>query len=412
MTILHITGGFPIKSESFVIRQMLGVRDAGIEVKPLAMERGSDPVETMGQEAYRVAEVIQYAPKAPPGRWSRVGWALRLVAARPEFLISWIKLLAAGLKDSSHRYSTYLALAAGVLGQRPFDLIHVQFGHLGRMVALLKKFGFIDCPVVVVFHGGDSTMVLKDRPGYYRDVYPFMDRLLTVSGALKNIHVREGCPEEKIEVFILGINEDVWPYQPHFNREPMHLLGIGRLVEKKGFGVVIRALGQLKDRGIVVRFRIAGDGPVLENLKALAAEANVAGQVEFLGWVTHGQLPAIMQASDVLVVPSVRGKDGDEEGLPTVIKEAMASGTLVIGSCHSGIPELVQHEETGFLIDEGDVDGWVERLNALHHQGVDHAILDRARELVCARCGQAASTKALLGIYEESLETGRVKAET
>jgi colanic acid/amylovoran biosynthesis glycosyltransferase len=149
--------------------------------------------------------------------------------------------------------------------------------------------------------------------------------------------------------------------------ETIGLLTVGRLVPKKGVEFALRALGVLKQRGQLSQFRydIIGDGPEREALVALCAKLGLNEAVTFHGGMDHGKIAEWMQKSDLFLAPSVTAANGDMEGIPTTIMEAMASGMPIVTTDHSGISELVQDSVSGFLCRERDFDKLADRLRFL-----------------------------------------------
>lgn len=145
--------------------------------------------------------------------------------------------------------------------------------------------------------------------------------------------------------------------------EDLAVLAVGRFVEKKGFAHAIRALA-LTARPI--RLRLVGDGPLRRELEAAAVAAGVAGRVTFAGRRTHGYLAAEYAAADVVVVPSVVDRDGDRDGLPNVVLEAMAAGRPVVASDVAAISSAVAHGATGVLVPPGDAAAIAWALDELH----------------------------------------------
>jgi glycosyltransferase involved in cell wall biosynthesis len=135
------------------------------------------------------------------------------------------------------------------------------------------------------------------------------------------------------------------------------VLAIGRLVEKKGFDVLVDALVQLPD----VKLRIVGEGPLRAQLEARAAACD--GRVELLGSRVPAEVRAELEAADVLAMPCVVARDGDRDSMPVVVKEAMAMGLLVVASDEVGLPECVL-PPWGFLTPPGDADGLAAQLRA------------------------------------------------
>ena len=132
------------------------------------------------------------------------------------------------------------------------------------------------------------------------------------------------------------------------------VVAIGRLVEKKGFDVLLHAFRQIIERFDNARLTIIGDGPLEESLKALTGQLALDNSVTFAGWLVHNEAIQKLQCAGMIVVPSVIAADGDRDGVPNVILEAFACGIPVVASCLPGIAEAVEHEISGLLADPGD----------------------------------------------------------
>ncbi|HEX5633749.1 MAG TPA: glycosyltransferase, partial [Gemmatimonadales bacterium] len=144
------------------------------------------------------------------------------------------------------------------------------------------------------------------------------------------------------------------PPVPPVEGEAVRLVSVARLYEKKGLAYAIAAVGRLRDAGVPVRYDIAGDGPMRAQLEGTIASRGLGDVVHLRGTMPHLEVRDLIDRSHLLLAPSVVAADGDEEGLPTVIKEAMAVGLPVVATRHSGIPELVIDGETGRLVPERD----------------------------------------------------------
>jgi colanic acid/amylovoran biosynthesis glycosyltransferase len=132
------------------------------------------------------------------------------------------------------------------------------------------------------------------------------------------------------------------------------ILAVGRLVEKKGFHILIEAVRLLREAGRDVRCRIVGGGEEADHLAAQVAASGLEGTVELLGPRPQSEVMALMREAAVLACPCVVGRDGNRDGLPTVLLEAMALGTPCVATDVTGIPELVRDGETGLCVPEGD----------------------------------------------------------
>jgi glycosyltransferase involved in cell wall biosynthesis len=137
-------------------------------------------------------------------------------------------------------------------------------------------------------------------------------------------------------------------------RPPIRIAAIGRFVRKKGFQHLLEAAALLKAQGLETVVTLAGDGPLRPRLEAEAKGLGIADRVRFPGFLPHRRVPELLAESDMLVMPSVRNPDGDSDGLPTVLIEALAHRVPVVATRLAGIPDLVEDGVTGLLTPEGD----------------------------------------------------------
>jgi colanic acid/amylovoran biosynthesis glycosyltransferase len=176
-----------------------------------------------------------------------------------------------------------------------------------------------------------------------------------------------GCPREKIAVHRLGVDTRAFAFHERHARpnEGVRLLSVCRLAEKKGVEYALRAIALLRSRSPELRYDIVGDGPLRGDLEKLVIELDLSDRVVFHGACRREEVAALVGAAHVFVAPSVTARDGDQEGIPVAIMEAMASGLPVVSTRHGGIPELVHDGATGALVGERDVAGLARALHRL-----------------------------------------------
>ncbi len=163
-----------------------------------------------------------------------------------------------------------------------------------------------------------------------------------------------GIQRDKIRVAHCGIDMSRFHRLiPPVNDQPI-ILSVGALVEKKGHDVLLRACAYLLEWGYVFRCKIVGEGPLLSSLVELKNALALGDCVQFCGRIHHSQLPVYHQEADIFVLACVKGKDGDMDGIPVALMEAMGMGIPVVTTRISGIPELVEADVTGCLADPGD----------------------------------------------------------
>jgi colanic acid/amylovoran biosynthesis glycosyltransferase len=178
------------------------------------------------------------------------------------------------------------------------------------------------------------------------------------------------------------------------------------LIEKKGFRTSLRAFAEFARRYPPARFTIAGDGPLLPELKNLAQELAVADRVAFTGFLSQADLRDRFYRAHLFLHPSETGRDGNQEGVPNGMLEAMASGLPVFATVHGGIPEAIENGVSGVLVAEGDADALARELSlAAEKPGQLSAIAQRGAAAVAEKFEQRAQVRLLESYYFEAMAT-------
>jgi colanic acid/amylovoran biosynthesis glycosyltransferase len=260
------------------------------------------------------------------------------------------KLLGAGVeRETTDAYVTAFRRARA-------DAVLAEYGDTGAQVAeACRRTGV---PLVVHFHGYDASV--REVLEAHRESYPRMFRaaaaVVAVSRAMERRLVSLGAPPSKVHYNPYGIDcRDFSGANPE--AAPPVFVAVGRFVEKKEPRLTLRAFAEVHASEPSARLRMVGDGPLLEECRALAAELGVAGAVEFLGAQPHERVREEMRGARCFVQHSVEAPNGDCEGTPVGILEAGAAGLPVVSTRHAGIPDVVVEGETGFLVDERDARG-------------------------------------------------------
>jgi colanic acid/amylovoran biosynthesis glycosyltransferase len=188
---------------------------------------------------------------------------------------------------------------------------------------------------------------------------------LCASEELRQMLIEAGAPAERLRLYHLGV--DLTRFQPG-ERDPerVEVVMVGRFVEKKGFEYGLRAFAHAtRDRDANVRLTLVGSGERESALRAIVNELELGQRVRFAGVLEQTEVAALLSTADVLLAPSVVGADGNRDSGLIVVKEASACHTVPIGTLHGGIPEIIDDEQTGYLVAERDVEAMGERLGRL-----------------------------------------------
>jgi glycosyltransferase involved in cell wall biosynthesis len=256
------------------------------------------------------------------------------------------------------------------IAEEGVDLIHAHFGVEGLYAlpfALRHQL-----PLITTFWGFDATisrskLLSSGKPAWIRYAL-FAERLrrrgtlfIAVSEFIRGRLIQSGFPSDRTIVHHNGVDVTAFAPAEHEAEDPT-ILSVGRLVEKKGMEYLIKAFARIAGEVPEARLEIAGDGPLRPSLERLTSDCGLSARVTLRGSLPHRAVATSMQNASIVCQPSVTAADGDSEGLPTTVLEAVATAKPLIGTRHGGIPEVVVDGATGFLVPERDVPALANRL--------------------------------------------------
>jgi colanic acid/amylovoran biosynthesis glycosyltransferase len=234
------------------------------------------------------------------------------------------------------------------------DRVLAEFGHSGAQVAdVCARLGL---PLFVYFRGSDASASIRERAvrRRYRRMFGQVRAIFCVSQHLADRLVEIGCPADLIHINPSGALISAFPPG---RPEPGRMLAVGRLVEKKAPHLTIEAFAGVAERFPAARLDMVGDGPLVGRCFETIARRGVADRVTMHGSLPHDEVARLMRRASVFVQHSLVAPNGDIEGFPTAIAEAMSTALPVISTRHSGIAEHVTDGESGLIVAEGDVAG-------------------------------------------------------
>ncbi len=280
------------------------------------------------------------------------------------------------------------------------DVILAEFGT--QALALAPLANTLGIPIFTYFRGTDASKAIRTERmrAAYRKMMPRLVGVFSVSRFLLDNLARHGISHPNSTVIPSGV--DIRRFAPQ-EKVPLSFLAVGRFVEKKAPMTTLRAFAEATADLPGARLDFIGDGPLLEPTRALAQELGVAGKLRFHGAQPHHTVRDRLMSTQFFLQHSVTARDGNTEGLPTAIQEAMACGCITVSTRHAGIPEAIDEGETGFLVAEHDADGFAKAIAAAINVPDLPAMSARARQVAEQRFDNHVLLKLLERHIQEAL---------
>ncbi|MFB9378758.1 glycosyltransferase [Kineococcus gynurae] len=383
----YVVKMYPRFSETFVVREILAREAQGEDVAVASLRAPTDPRFHALLAGVR-APVTWIGEQG--GRSSAVLWAaLRRAADLPGFTATHPELLAEEVDVVAQAVGVALWGRAEGIGH-----LHAHFASLPARVTRLAA-ALLRVPWTVTAHAKDIYVESENTP--------LLDTVLTDADAVVTVsehnvaHLADRHPRARVTRIYNGVDLGELPFSTA-PRERV-IAAVGRLVEKKGFDDLLSAFARLRAEGDPARLVLAGAGRCAERLRVQAATLGIAEHVDLPGPLPQHEVLDLLRRSAVFAAPCVVAADGDRDGLPTVLVEAMALGTPVVSTDVVGIPEVVRPGRTGLLVPQRDPFALAAALRSVLDDPAAAAVRARAaRDLVETSFdvrGQAAALRSL-----------------
>ena len=357
---------FPIASETFVLNQIVAFIDMGYEVEIVAMQKGDLTNTHAAFKEYNLAQKTTWLMDEPEGKVAKLQSRALNTLRGSLRTRTWRALNASRYGDEARNL-----ILSSICGRNPqtlqADVYIAHFGPAGVTATKLRELGLLKGKIATVFHGIDISgrEALTRYTPEYQKLFTRGDLMLPISELWAGRLKKMGCPPAKIAVSRMGVD------MKRFSQRPMkapakmlEIISVARLTEKKGLHVAIEACRLLKERGVQFRYNILGIGQWETRLRTLIEQNQLDDRVFMPGFKPNHEVKAMLDEADLFLLPSVTGEDGDMEGIPVALMEAMAVGIPVISTVHSGIPELIDAGRSGWLVPEYDAIALADRLQA------------------------------------------------
>ncbi len=354
LSLTYIIGTYPLLTTTFIDREIKMLRQWGVELQIVAIRRPAANTPLSADQRALQQGVHYLLPVA----WlSLILSHLYFALLRPRrFVQTLVYLLTRPHPSRRARLKTVLhfgegVYAAYVLRSRRCDHLHAHFVDRAATVALVAS-RLLDLPYSVTAHANDiyvNPVLLVEKLAAAKFVATCSAYNQAYLSRLADDHF-----QGKVKCIYHGL--EVKQYQPEAPASagrPL-VLAVGQLKEKKGFPFLLAACRRLKDRGYDFDCQIVGEGPLRQALEAQIRRLALEETVTLCGALSHSQVIEKYRQATVFVLPAVLGENGDRDGIPNVILEAMAMQLPIVSTRHSGIPEAVEDNVSGALVSPGD----------------------------------------------------------
>src|SRR5437016_335830 len=360
MRLGYLYSRYPVISQTFCDAEMLALERIGVD-----LEIGSIYPTLTRLRHEHIARLHAPVHYAPPEKILRIWeenakttgkWPAELVNGHEQ---KYGRQMKAEQRARNALYFAELFTRSGV------EHFHVHFANRAAHTALFLK-TISGIPFSVTAHGQDFMKDLGNDD-LLREICAEAEFVAAETDYSRDL-LRQRCPDSvaKIHRVYNGIDLEHFPIPrlPTAHSQP-RIVSVGRLVTFKGFEQLIDVCAELGRRGLDFICEIIGDGPLRENLQEKIDKLSLSSRVTLLGSLSQGGVFEKLQAGDIFALPSITDRQGASDVFPTVIMEAMSAARPVVSTRLAGIPELVVHEETGFLVRPGDTMALVEALEQL-----------------------------------------------
>jgi glycosyltransferase involved in cell wall biosynthesis len=358
MRIGYVLDRFPSINQTFVLREMLELERLGFDLIVFSLKR---PPTFTHRETQQLHAPVIYCPDGQDfGKYARA-LSLTFLESPAHTLRSAAQVFGAHRRAALSNWARAQVLqsmirAAGV------SHLHAHFASGANVVAMFAG-AALQIPFSFTVHAVD----LFSRPLMLAESLRRASFTVTISHYNRTYIANQYGAEaaQRLHVVRAGIDTTEFSTLPRAASAPPRILAVGRLVEKKGYRYLIEALAVLQKAGYLFECMIVGDGPDRDRLSELIHQLGLTGAVHLLGAKTQDDIKELYSTSTAFALPCVQAQDGDLDGIPVSLMEAMAARLPVVSTSVSGIPELVTHKQEGLLVAPKDVDGLASALAQL-----------------------------------------------
>lgn len=402
--VAYLAPELPSLSATFVYNEILTMENMGVTVFPYSVHRPKN--QAQGKTVEKLAKK------------TAVVYEQRISAALGFLLINFIShkrssikslgflvhdILKTGAFQKQSVKLIYQFIKAGWLARElrknNIQHLHIHFGHVPAQIGMYAAV-LAGIPFTFTTHAND----LFERALLLKEKVQRSKKAVTISSYNKNLLIDNGSDRRKISVVRCGVNSSFTSRNGKIERDnkPFIIGSLGRLVEKKGMDTLIEAAVYLRQKNIDFRIEIAGSGPMKSTLIEKIRTTKLSDKVRLTGAVSHDKAMRWMRGLDLFVLACRADSNGDKDGIPVVLMEAMNAGVPVISTYLSGIPELIKHRFSGFLSLPDDAQSLAGNIGLiLQNEKLRKKLIKNAKNRIDEEFGLQLNVNRLLTIIKE-----------
>ena len=353
--VAYLLKRFPRLSESFILHEILELERQGLDLHLFAIKNPGE--EIVHADVSRVRAPVTYLPTGWRGTWAMLRAHLALVRRSPRRYVRALLPALRYRRRSIVRRFFQAGYFADLLRRQPVDHLHAHFGMAPALLAMFVH-QLTGIPYTFTTHAKDIYVDGDRQPELLRAQMQHSEAVVTISEYNRRYLLSQLGPAAhgKVRRIYNGLDLQRFTYERPATAaaETPVILSVGRLVEKKGLGDLLAAVEILRRRGSCFRVEIIGGGPLQPTLEADVLRRGLKDVVTFRGALPQEEVRRAYQRATVFALPCIVTSQGDRDGIPTVLLEAMASGVPVVSTAVSGIPELIDSGHDGLLVGPHD----------------------------------------------------------
>jgi glycosyltransferase involved in cell wall biosynthesis len=416
LRVAYLVKTFPRLSETFILNEILGVEELGLELTIFSLRKLPPEAEPVHPDVAKVKRPVRYIPSLvrplwPPGLLQLLFSHLALLFAAPQRYFETVQFHfgsgnAPRLKDFLQ--AGYLART---LSREKFTHLHAHFANVPTTVAEIVKH-LTGIPFSFTAHAKDIYLT---SPLELARKIAKAECVMTCTAVNQRYLAGLAAESTRVHLAYHGVDvsrfRELPPADSRRDKRAPLILSVARLCEKKGLEFLVEACCKLVDRGIAFECRIVGYGPLEDKLRKLIANLALEDKVFLLGKRTQDQLAELYPQADLFVLPCQVLENGDRDGIPNVLFEAMVCRVPVISTRIPGVCELVEHEKNGFLVEQRDAPALADAMELLlGSPELRNKIAGNGRETVLGNFTRESSAQNVYNILTSLLDSAESAA--